>query len=271
MDESAARRIGLHIATALATAHDAGILHRDVKPGNVPRSPRSGDPVLADFGIARLVGGTATATGLVSGTIAYSAPEVLEGRGATAQSDIYSLGAMLFAALAGHPPYVLGSGEVNGGGHLTNPHRATARHSSDCPVVPGFADVLARCLDREPARRFASAHDVATALESTIARQSTAPETRTVARSALREWPSAFYCDTDLHRVFAADGTPVAHGNRLCRGDQARPNPVQAAQFGGARIVRDSLGMPASASGQNAVVFRVERSHRAAGPSVFHP
>lgn len=256
MDESAARRIGLHIATALATAHDAGILHRDVKPGNVLIS-RSGDPVLADFGIARLVGGTATATGLVSGTIAYSAPEVLEGRGATAQSDIYSLGAMLFAALAGHPPYVLGSGEAMAA-VISRTLIGPPPDTQGLPVSSGFADVLARCLDREPARRFASAHDVATALESTIARQSTAPETRTVARSALREWPSAFYYVTPTSTGSSRPtGRQWPTATDYVEAIQARPNPVQAAQFGGARIVRDSLGMPASASGQNAVVFEL--------------
>ena len=95
-------------AEGLAAAHEAGIVHRDVKPSNILVTP-DGQVKLTDFGIAR--GGTdltLTRTGLVTGSPAYLAPEVASGQPATAASDVWSLGATLFHALAGHPPYDVG-------------------------------------------------------------------------------------------------------------------------------------------------------------------
>ncbi|WP_194288945.1 MULTISPECIES: serine/threonine-protein kinase [unclassified Nocardioides] len=95
-------------AEGLAAAHEAGIVHRDVKPSNILVTP-DGQVKLTDFGIAR--GGTdltLTRTGLVTGSPAYLAPEVASGQPATAACDVWSLGATLFHALAGHPPYDVG-------------------------------------------------------------------------------------------------------------------------------------------------------------------
>ncbi|MEU1208371.1 protein kinase [Nocardia sp. NPDC005825] len=103
-------RIGAGIAEALEFAHRLGILHRDVKPGNILLTD-AGEPALTDFGIARIAGGFETATGVVTASPAFTAPEVLEGRTPTPAADVYGLGATLFCALTGHAAYERRSGE----------------------------------------------------------------------------------------------------------------------------------------------------------------
>ena len=97
--------IALRVAGALATAHAAGIVHRDVKPGNLLLT-EEGDVKLADFGIATSAEiSDRTATGMVVGTPAYLAPERLAGGPATTSTDVYSLGVVLYEALTGSKPF----------------------------------------------------------------------------------------------------------------------------------------------------------------------
>jgi eukaryotic-like serine/threonine-protein kinase len=139
--------IGAQAARALRAAHVAGVVHRDVKPGNVLLG-EGGIAKLADFGISRAAGDiTVTATGLISGTPAYIAPEVAKGREATFASDVFSLGSTLYAAVEGNPPfgptdnaiallYRVASGELN-----------PPRHAGP------LTDVLLELLQTDPDRR----------------------------------------------------------------------------------------------------------------------
>ena len=102
--------IGIKLAGALETAHQAGILHRDVKPSNILINDY-GEPQLTDFGIAHMAGGFVTGTGAITGSPAFTAPEVLAGRTPTAKSDVYSLGAVLFCLLTGHAVFERKEGE----------------------------------------------------------------------------------------------------------------------------------------------------------------
>ncbi|WP_433635334.1 protein kinase domain-containing protein [Nocardia sp. CA-120079] len=102
--------VGVKIAGALESAHRLGIVHRDVKPGNILLTDY-GEPALTDFGIARIVGGFETATGILTASPAFTAPEVLGGETATAAADVYGLGATVFCALTGHAAFERRSGE----------------------------------------------------------------------------------------------------------------------------------------------------------------
>ncbi|MFE9323848.1 protein kinase [Nocardia sp. NPDC052278] len=102
--------LGVKLAGALATAHACGVIHRDVNPANVLISDY-GEPQLADFGIARVGGAFETAAGLVAGTPAYTAPEVIRGEPPSVLSDMYGLGATLFTALTGHAAFERQAGE----------------------------------------------------------------------------------------------------------------------------------------------------------------
>ncbi len=103
-------RLGVKMAGALETAHRAGILHRDVKPANILLTDY-GEPALTDFGIAHITDGFKTATGTVTGSPAFTAPEVLGGEPPSPASDVYGLGATLFSALTGHAAFERRSGE----------------------------------------------------------------------------------------------------------------------------------------------------------------
>ncbi|QYB04830.1 protein kinase [Rhodococcus sp. USK10] len=103
--------VGVKLAGALETAHRGGVLHRDIKPANILLT-EYGEPQLTDFGIARIAGGDETTRdGLVAGSPAYTAPELLSGAGASTVTDVYGLGATLFTALAGRPAYARRRGE----------------------------------------------------------------------------------------------------------------------------------------------------------------
>ena len=154
--------VGIKIAKALGVAHAAGVVHRDVKPGNILITAW-GEPALADFGIARVEGGQETATGQVTASLAHAAPEVLEGGTPTPLSDLYSLGSTLFELFTGYPPHFRpGESSV-----LALMRRVLTEPIPD-PVVLGMPRHLAAAVQRStaiaPERRFASGADMATAL-----------------------------------------------------------------------------------------------------------
>jgi len=105
-----ALRIGVKLCGALETAHRAGTLHRDIKPANVLINDY-GEPQLSDFGIAHIEGGFETASGFFSGTIDYTAPEVMTGDPATVAADMYSLGATIYALIVGNAAHERRKGE----------------------------------------------------------------------------------------------------------------------------------------------------------------
>ena len=152
-----ALRIGVKMCGALETAHRAGTLHRDIKPANVLVNDY-GEPQLSDFGIARIVGGYETATGVFTGTIAYTAPEVLTGNPPTSASDVYSIGATIYALIAGTAAHERHSGEDLIAHYL----RISSTPVPDMRPEGIPADVCAaieKAMSLDPANRQASAEE----------------------------------------------------------------------------------------------------------------
>lgn len=143
--------IGARLAEALAHAHRQGVLHRDVKPANVMLHLPSGSLKLTDFGLARLHDAARTRSGLLLGTPAFMAPELLAGAGADARSDLYALAATLFQLLTARLPH-----EGESMGHLL---QSIAREEPQAlqalrPELPtALSALLARMLCKSPAVR----------------------------------------------------------------------------------------------------------------------
>jgi eukaryotic-like serine/threonine-protein kinase len=127
--------IGAQVASALEAAHAAGIVHRDVKPGNV-MVPEQGVAKLADFGIASLQGDPQlTSTGLVIGSPAYMAPEQAKGEESGPQADFWALGATMFYAVEGEPPFDRGTSIATLAAVVNDPPRAPRRAGALAPLI----------------------------------------------------------------------------------------------------------------------------------------
>jgi serine/threonine protein kinase len=162
--------VGAQIARALAAAHELGIVHRDVKPANI-LIDEQGIPHLADFGLARdvdRVEADLTMPGILVGTPNYVAPEQARYGFGTAKADLYSLGAVLYFALAGEPPFPgAGALDVALRRFEEDPPDLLAR---DPAIDRDLAGVINALLAREPADRPADAATVAEALVDIAAR-----------------------------------------------------------------------------------------------------
>src|SRR3954452_18823077 len=151
---------------ALQAAHDIGVIHRDVKPGNILLRP-DGVVKVTDFGIARAVDAApVTQTGMVVGTAAYLSPEQAAGKPVTPASDIYALGVVTYECLAGRRPFDDASPVAVAMAHINTKPPALPK---DTP--PLVADFVTRALDKDPTRRQPSAGDfgrTALALAATL-------------------------------------------------------------------------------------------------------
>jgi hypothetical protein len=167
-----ARAVGFvrQACASLTEAHDAGIVHRDVKPENLFVS-RTGDEVdflkVLDFGIARIddaeEDATVTRAGWVHGTPAYMPPEVCNGQRADPRSDVYSLGAVLYYLLTAAPPFTAPTAAAVMVAHVSEAPTPPSRHA---PVPENVERVVMRCLSKDPSARFESARELDEALSA---------------------------------------------------------------------------------------------------------
>ena len=179
-------RIGRAIADALAEAHEKGIIHRDIKPDNViVNGPRV---KVLDFGIAKRVEQenigdndpttVLTQQGMIIGTVFYMSPEQALGKTLDARSDLFSLGAVLFELATGRKPFH--------GDSATETITKIVRDEAPLPqgVSRGLASIIARCMRKDPAQRFATARELSQALDAQLDAAPTAPMTGRTERVA---------------------------------------------------------------------------------------
>ncbi|MDA8371344.1 MAG: protein kinase [Nocardiopsaceae bacterium] len=138
------QRLAVSTATALVAIHQAGIVHRDFKPGNVLLGPDG--PRVIDFGIARVADGTATMTNSIVGTPSYMAPEQIEGQGITDKVDIFAWGCVIAFASTGNAPF--GTDSVP-----AVVHRVVSAPPNLDGVPPSLLPIVQSCLDKDPAKR----------------------------------------------------------------------------------------------------------------------
>jgi len=168
MSPETVAEIGAQAAHALAAAHKAGIVHRDVKPGNVLLG-EDGAVKLTDFGISHAAGDiTVTQTGLLNGTPAFLAPEIAQGHSPVPASDVFSLGATLYAAVEGRAPF--GETAENS---LAVLHEAASGAVPPPRLAGPLAPVLAQMMHSDPAQRVEPEH--ARELLESVAAGRTAP------------------------------------------------------------------------------------------------
>ncbi|MFE3190173.1 protein kinase [Nocardia sp. NPDC059240] len=225
---------GVKLAGALETAHRRGLLHRDVKPGNILLT-EYGEPQLADFGIARLTGGFETAAGTVAGSPAYTAPEVLQGQTPDVTADVYGLAATLFCAGTGHAVFERRSGE-----QLIAQFVRITKHPlpdlGDAGLPPELTGVIEAAMARERTERPKSAAEFGAALREIQERQGLSPDEMAIPLPALESDGTAAESGRITPSGFTPPGftpsghTPTSSRRRAGRTTTATP-PVPATRL----------------------------------------
>lgn len=152
------------VCDAVAYAHGRGMIHRDLKPPNVMLTPK-GDPILMDFGVAKMLGGTHhTATGAIIGTAKYMSPEQAKGERPDERSDIYALGVMLYEMVAGQAPFEADTSVAVLMKHVNEPVPDIRLIQRDAPDQ--LVAIIGKALAKKPDDRYRSAVTMAAALRS---------------------------------------------------------------------------------------------------------
>ena len=152
------------VACGLAAAHREGIIHRDLKPANIMRD-KNGRVVVMDFGLARTFSGDGmTRTGAMLGTVEYMSPEQAQGLEVKASSDIFTVGLILYELLAGVTPFHAESAIASL--LKRTQQRAVPLTDVDRTIPAALSQIVAKCLERDPAKRYQNADELDAALRA---------------------------------------------------------------------------------------------------------
>tara|TARA_B100001939_G_scaffold39360_1_gene30644 strand:+ start:2462 stop:4231 length:1770 start_codon:yes stop_codon:yes gene_type:complete len=151
--------IGSQVANGLTEAHKRGLVHRDIKPGNIMITPE-GKVKVTDFGIVSLQNEESdiTKTGAVLGTASYISPEQAQGKPVSFESDLYSLGTVLYELISGQPPFSGDSPIATATKHLTDKPEKLSTYRTDLPKA--LENAVLKLLEKKPSDRFKSAEDL---------------------------------------------------------------------------------------------------------------
>jgi len=184
LDPDRAVRIVGQVADALDAAHARGLVHRDVKPANILVSSGSDHVYLTDFGLTKEIASEdgPTRTGTWVGSIDYVPPEQIQGERVDARADVYALTAVLYHALTGQVPYPRDTEVAKLWAHMSDPPPSACDCKPDLP--PGFDEVVARGMAKDPNDRYASAGDLGRAAQAVAAGRRPETTEHSVARGA---------------------------------------------------------------------------------------
>jgi serine/threonine-protein kinase len=219
--------LAMQVASGVAAAHEAGIVHRDLKPDNVMIRPDGLVKVL-DFGLAKAVDALSsswmaetraavTVEGTIAGTVRYMSPEQARGLMVDARSDVFSLGAMLYEMLCGQSPF---QGETATDVMVAILEREPASVSGRRPDAPReIHAVVARCLEKDPTRRFASARELLVALQAVATVSSQAAGAAEAPSIAILPFANM---STDPENEYFCDGIAEEITNALAKVDRIK-------------------------------------------------
>ncbi|HVG58061.1 MAG TPA: serine/threonine-protein kinase [Hyalangium sp.] len=288
------QRIGVQVCAALGAAHKVGVVHRDVKPDNLFLAHRSGQAdfvKVLDFGVAKILtseGTGNTLDGTIIGTPTYMAPEQAAGLPVDHRADIYAVGNLLYEMLAGHPPF-----QAHAFGQLVvqiitqQPPPLPDRLASGEPMPPALAELVLRCLSKEPEARPQQLEEVTTALLTLGTRAPVPPpheeeEEENTPTQRARMSPDAWWLNPRLSLLVVAMAIAMLAGaltwsglQRLLRLNEAPETPAPSAVVApapvtltvrtmpeGARVIRADTG---EALGLTPLIKELPRSETALG------